>query len=487
MKRIALQHRLRLLAEMTPPGGRLADIGTDHGYLPVWLLQEGRIPSAIAADVGAEPLEHARRTAAEYETQGLDFRLCDGLSGIEAEETDTVVIAGMGGETIRDILRAAPWAADGHHTLLLQPMTKVELLRGWLRENGYICTEERLVQDKGKLYVILSVTVAPPVRPRMRSGTAASVWSTTLCMACIWSSSCGGFTCEWTACTGAETRARRSRWRLWRIFWKKRRRRGSVVTVNDVTQMMFRWAPPELAMDWDNVGLLVGRGDREVHRVLVALDVSPDVAAEAAETGTDLIVSHHPVMNIRWHAQQMQTLREDTRLGGLLTELVKRDISAMCMHTNLDAAEGGVNDCLACTLGLQDTKPLNEEKIGRIGTLSCEKPLEQFLSDVVKLLSCNGLRYRDGGRPVHRVAVGGGACGEYIPQAIAQGCDTFVTSDLRYNDFLDTQGLNLIDAGHFPTEDVVCQEIVRRLRETFPELEVTKSAVHGDAVKFYMR
>jgi len=119
--------------------------------------------------------------------------------------------------------------------------------------------------------------------------------------------------------------------------------------------MMFRWAPPELAMDWDNVGLLVGRGDREVHRVLVALDVSPDVAAEAAETGTDLIVSHHPVMNIRWHAQQMQTLREDTRLGGLLTELVKRDISAVCMHTNLDAAEGGVNDCLACTLGL----PLN--------------------------------------------------------------------------------------------------------------------------------
>ncbi|MFR5385627.1 MAG: class I SAM-dependent methyltransferase [Oscillospiraceae bacterium] len=152
MKRITLQPRLRLLAEMTPHGGRLADIGTDHGYLPVWLLQEGRIPSAIAADVGAEPLEHARRTAEEYETQGLDFRLCDGLSGIEAEETDTVVIAGMGGETIRDILRAAPWAADGHHTLLLQPMTKVELLRGWLRENGYSCTEERLVQDKGKLY-----------------------------------------------------------------------------------------------------------------------------------------------------------------------------------------------------------------------------------------------------------------------------------------------------------------------------------------------
>ena len=156
------------------------------------------------------------------------------------------------------------------------------------------------------------------------------------------------------------------------------------------------------------------------------------------------------------------------------------------MHTNLDAAEGGVNDQLAWALGLTDTIPLNEQKIGRIGTLSCEKPLEQFLHDVVKSLGCRGLRYRSGGRPVRRVAVGGGACGEYIPQALAQGCDTFVTSDLRYNDFLDTQGLNLIDAGHFPTEDVVCAEVVRRLQKAFPDIRVSKSAVHHDAVQYYM-
>ena len=155
MKRIALQPRLRLLAEMTPPGGRLADIGTDHGYLPVWLLQEGRIPSAIASDVGAEPLEHARRTAEEYETQGLDFRLCDGLSGIEPEETDTVVIAGMGGETIRDILRAAPWAADGRHTLLLQPQSRAEALRRFLAEHGYAIAREALVRDRGFLYPVI--------------------------------------------------------------------------------------------------------------------------------------------------------------------------------------------------------------------------------------------------------------------------------------------------------------------------------------------
>ena len=259
-----------------------------------------------------------------------------------------------------------------------------------------------------------------------------------------------------------------------------------MVTVNDVTQMMFRWAPPELAMDWDNVGLLVGRGDREVRRVLAALDVTPAVAAEAAELGADLIVAHHPVMNVRWHEQEMQTLRDDTRLGGLLTYLVRHDLSAICMHTNLDAAEGGVNDALAEKLGLQATKPLTDEKIGRVGTLNCEKPLVEFLQDVIKSLGCNGLRYTDCGKPVHRVAVGGGACGDYIPQAIAAGCDTFVTSDLRYNDFLDTRGLNLIDAGHFPTENVVCPEVVRRLQKAFPDIRVSKSAVHHDAVQYYM-
>lgn len=259
-----------------------------------------------------------------------------------------------------------------------------------------------------------------------------------------------------------------------------------MASVREIEQFLYSWAPRELAEGWDNVGLLVGDPDREVTRILVALDVTRAVADEAARLGAQLIVAHHPVMNVRWHEQQMQTLRDDTRLGGLLTALVRGNLSAICMHTNLDAAGGGVNDCLARRLGLRDAEPFNEEKIGRIGTISCEKPLEEFLQDVVKLLGCRGLRYRSGERPVRRVAVGGGACGEYIQRVIDLGCDTFVTSDLGYHDFLDTQGLNLIDAGHFPTEDVVCEELVRRLSEAFPAIQITKSAVHHDAVQFYM-
>ena len=148
-----------------PEGCRLTDVGTDHGYIPVCLRQRGVIDRAIASDIGREPLEHARRTAEEYGVGGIDLRLCAGLDAIAPEECDTVLIAGMGGETIWGILAAAPWTRDGRHTLLLQPQTKIEELRLRLCENGYAVTREHLVRDKGKLYVVMTVTAGERYSP----------------------------------------------------------------------------------------------------------------------------------------------------------------------------------------------------------------------------------------------------------------------------------------------------------------------------------
>ena len=256
-----------------------------------------------------------------------------------------------------------------------------------------------------------------------------------------------------------------------------------MVTVRDVESFLYDWAPADLAAGWDNVGLLVGDPSREVRKILTALDITESVVEEAVQTGADLIVSHHPVMNCAWHP--VQTLRTDDRQGRILTTLAEKHISAICMHTNLDAAEGGVNDILAEKLGLSHTESLTDEKIGRVGTLNCEIPLVDFTRFVVKSLGCNGLRYTDCGRPVHRVAVGGGACRDYIAQTIALGCDTFVTSDLRYNDFLDTKELNLIDAGHFPTEQVIVPELCRRLQAAFSAVSVSTSSSHQSEVIQY--
>ena len=157
MKQLQLQPRLQLLSSLIPVGSRLADVGTDHGYVPVYLLQRGLIKSAIASDIGADPLQHAKNTAAEYEVENIDFRLCPGLDAVASEECDTILIAGMGGETIITILENAPWTKRGGHLLLLQPMTKVEMLRKWLVDNGYTFTGERLVFDKDHLYPIMLV------------------------------------------------------------------------------------------------------------------------------------------------------------------------------------------------------------------------------------------------------------------------------------------------------------------------------------------
>lgn len=150
--------RLRAIAALVPECTNcLADIGTDHGYVPVSLLLENHIKNAIAADIGPLPLDHARRTAALYGvTEKIDFRLGNGLDVLRPGEADVIVIAGMGGDAITEILAAAPWSRAGP-LLLLQPMSKAEVLRAWLPINGYAVDAERLVQDKGVLYPIFTV------------------------------------------------------------------------------------------------------------------------------------------------------------------------------------------------------------------------------------------------------------------------------------------------------------------------------------------
>ena len=155
MRALELPPRLRLIADWVPEGACLADVGTDHAYLPNWLRLHGRIRSAVASDLRPGPLERAKAAGRLYGTDGIDYRLCSGLSGVSPDEADTIVIAGMGGETILSILKAAPWTADGRHTLLLQPQTHEELVRRYLAESGFAISREALVQDRGTLYTVM--------------------------------------------------------------------------------------------------------------------------------------------------------------------------------------------------------------------------------------------------------------------------------------------------------------------------------------------
>lgn len=153
-----LDPRLSLLYQMTPCCKLAADIGTDHGYLICALVESGRAERGIAADINEKPLDKARREARGRGLEDrMDFYQTDGLTGIPPDGLETVIIAGMGGETIAHILESWPYRENGGITWLLQPMTKAERLRRWLWENGFSITRERCREAAGKVYSVMEV------------------------------------------------------------------------------------------------------------------------------------------------------------------------------------------------------------------------------------------------------------------------------------------------------------------------------------------
>ncbi len=242
-----------------------------------------------------------------------------------------------------------------------------------------------------------------------------------------------------------------------------------MTSVKDVLDVLWTIAPEEGKEPWDNVGHLVGRSGANVTKILVALDITMPAIQEAADWGAELIVSHHPVI---WDTYKHVTDRVFQQEK--VMTLVERGIAAICMHTNLDEAEDGVDDTLVEALGLRAEDHLVQGKIGHICTLEEPMALSEFLMLAKTRLKANGLRYCDAGRPVRRIATGCGSCGEYLEEAVRAGCDTFLTGDVKYNYFVDALGcgVNLIDAGHFPTEHPIVEKLAGKLRRAFPDVAV---------------
>ncbi len=230
------------------------------------------------------------------------------------------------------------------------------------------------------------------------------------------------------------------------------------VTVQQVLQILKEFAPPELACSWDNVGLLVDVG-RPVNAVAVALDITADVVKEAAESGCDLIVSHHPVIFNpikRMAADDVPAL------------LIRNGISAICMHTNLDATAGGVNDTLAGILGMTDAESF-AEGCGRIGNV---KPTTA--AELAKLCAEQlgaHPQFVEADRPVTRLAEVSGGGGSYLQEAIDLGADCFVTGEAAHHIALlaRQKGVGLVVAGHWATEHPVTRVLAERLAANLPD------------------
>jgi len=259
------------------------------------------------------------------------------------------------------------------------------------------------------------------------------------------------------------------------------------MTVREIYEYIKTLAPEHMAMEWDHVGLLCGRMDREVTKILVALDPFYHVCEEAKSCGCELLVTHHPSI---W---ELETVNDQTISGKSLLYLIENGISALNAHTNLDCAPNGVNDRLAEVLGLREVTvidPSGTDEQGRAygllrGGVIEPTEAERFVQHVKKQLGCTGVRYT-AGRTITRVAVGGGNCANSLYRIAALGYDCLVTADCKYNTFADAKdlGITLIDAGHFQTENPICAYLAEKLQEKFSDLEVILSKNHADCIKF---
>ena len=249
-------------------------------------------------------------------------------------------------------------------------------------------------------------------------------------------------------------------------------------TVNEISEYFETFAPLSSAMDFDNCGLLVGNKKQSVTKVLLTLDITQSVVFEAENLGCELIISHHPVI--------FSPLKKlDSASVPYL--LATKNISALCMHTNLDlGTEFGVNICLAKAIGIKEVQiaPLGECLF--CGELSEKTDIDSLALSIKSALNCNGLRYTNKRREVKKVAVSSGAGGSNVFSAFEMGADVLVTGEIKHHEInlANALGIDISDVGHFKSEDVVILPLKEKLENRFSDIKFIKSQTYSDFISY---
>lgn len=240
-------------------------------------------------------------------------------------------------------------------------------------------------------------------------------------------------------------------------------------TVTHIYDTIDRLAPFWLTMDFDNTGILVGDRNREVSCALLALDCTPAVVEQARQLGAQLIITHHPVI---FHP--LKRVNEDA----VVYQLIRSDIAVISAHTNLDIAQGGVNDALASAIGLRDCRGLellNEQTgawLGRIGTLPEPLSPEAFAAHIKACLNASSVKFAAAPRVIRTVALCSGSGADCLDAAISAGADALLTSEVKQHEYLAAAaaGISIFDAGHFDTEDIVIEPLRDYLAKEIPDV-----------------
>lgn len=242
------------------------------------------------------------------------------------------------------------------------------------------------------------------------------------------------------------------------------------MNVRELYERLSERIPEELSEEWDNDGIMCCPDDlATVNRALVTLDVTEEIVDYAIDNGFDLILSHHPLV-----FKPLKAIDPENHISRKLVKLIRAGISVLSFHTRADKVKGGVNDCLARLIGLDDIEPFGDDCLGRIGHLECETSMEEFATRVKSALGIDKLVVSDAYNPVYTIALVGGDGKGYIDEAIDLGADTYLSGRIGYNVMEEAaeMGINLIEAGHYATEFPVTKFFSNLITKIDPRITV---------------
>ena len=480
-----LDNRLKICSDFVSGKGVACDVGTDHAYLAADLILSGKCKKVIASDINQGPLEAAEKTVEKYEiSDNVELILSNGLENVPPDDLTDIIIAGMGGETIADILEKCEWARYGVN-LILQPMTKISFLRKWLYDNGYEIKTEKLAKDGEKLYTVMQ-----------------AVW--TACLKKLSDAdSVRGFFAEDDMLADSYLNSEAEKLERVSVSLKNAGRNyesmhnnslsnivrngAKTFSVSEIYDYLDSLYPLSVQEKWDNPCLLIESTYMECKKVLLTLDIDYRNCFNAKRYGAELIISHHPVI--------FEPLKKITA-NSAVHYLVKNDISAICMHTNLDIASGGTNGVILKKLADKyefegEAEPFEDcgggNTLGYICNLKESVSAEDFGKTLKEIFGCEYVRMnRNCRKNVKRFAFCSGSGGSSLDIAIEKKCDAYITGDVKHNFWIDANNDNFIlyDCGHFHTENLVLEELRYVLEKKFPQLEVIISDCSVDPVMY---
>ena len=473
-----LDNRLKTCAELVSGNGIVCDVGTDHAYLAAELIKTGKCSRVIASDINEGPLESARRTVESFGiSDKVELVLSDGLKNICLNGVSDIVIAGMGGETIIDIIKERLYELSDIK-LILQPMTKAEVLRKWLSNNKFEIIE-RAVEASGKVYSVIE------------------------CYDC-------GVSCditEFESINGAFTdveknkklisnyrEAKAERYEKAAISLRKAGRINETIHYSSLAQKLLYGVkavskyeiydflnekyPFSLQEKWDNSGFLIENSEEKCKKILLTLDISNSAVREASDKFIDLVISHHPVI-----FEPLKKINSTSPVMGL----IEYSINAICMHTNLDIAEGGTNSVIVKKISeklrIKNISIFDDsDRLGHIIELDESITASAFGEILKDIFKCEYVKMnRSGNKFISKIAICSGSGGSMLGLAIEKNCDAYITGDIKHDVWITANniGITLFDCGHFHTENLVLWELRRVLEEKFPliDIEIAEASV----------